>query len=59
MPTTPATPGSARPAAVINAEIRGLVEGGGLWSDEYLELLVEWEAAVRSEGLRGDVTEAA
>ncbi|MFB7649600.1 hypothetical protein ACFC0S_31985 [Streptomyces sp. NPDC056084] len=59
MPRTPATPGPARPAAVINAKIRGLVEGGGLGSDEYLELLVEWEAAVRSEGLRGDVTEAA
>ncbi|MFE3688229.1 hypothetical protein ACFXPM_34045 [Streptomyces sp. NPDC059095] len=59
MPRTPATPGPARPAAVINSKIRGLVEGGGLGSDEYLELLVEWEAAVRSEGLRGDVTEAA
>ncbi|GHB55228.1 hypothetical protein GCM10010331_48800 [Streptomyces xanthochromogenes] len=59
MPTTPATSGSARPAAVINAQIRGLVEGGGLGSDEYLQLLVEWEAAVRSEGLRGDVTKAA
>ncbi|MFE4862151.1 hypothetical protein [Streptomyces sp. NPDC056670] len=59
MPRTPAAPGSARPAAVINAQIRGLVDGGGLGSDEYLELLVEWAVAVRSEGLRADVTEAA
>ncbi|MEU6048931.1 hypothetical protein ABZ829_00650 [Streptomyces xanthochromogenes] len=59
MPPTPATPGSARPAAVINEQIRALVEQGGVRSDEYLELLVEWEAAVRSEGLRSDVTEAA
>ncbi|MFK0181872.1 hypothetical protein ACIQVR_38670 [Streptomyces xanthochromogenes] len=59
MPVTPASSGSVRPAAVINDEIRGLVEAGGLGSDEYLELLVEWEAAVRSEGLRSDVTEAA
>ncbi|MER5562159.1 hypothetical protein ACFW17_34260 [Streptomyces sp. NPDC058961] len=59
MPRTPATPGPARPAAVINAQIRGLVDGGGLGSDEYLELLVEWAVAVRPEGLRGDVTEAA
>ncbi|WP_100577132.1 hypothetical protein [Streptomyces sp. CB01201] len=59
MPITPATPGSARPAAVINAEIRGLVEGGGLGSDEYLQLLVEWEAAVRSEATQADVSPAA
>ncbi|MFJ2399879.1 hypothetical protein ACIOUE_01145 [Streptomyces xanthochromogenes] len=59
MRPTPATSGSARPAAVINEQIRGLVEQGGLGSDEYLELLVEWEAAVRSEGLRSDVTKAA
>ncbi|WP_328313057.1 hypothetical protein OG432_24260 [Streptomyces sp. NBC_00442] len=60
MPTTPATPRpSARPASVVNAEIRGLVEAGGLGSDEYELLLVEWEAAVRSEGLRSDVTKAA
>ncbi|MFD7541617.1 MULTISPECIES: hypothetical protein [unclassified Streptomyces] len=44
---------------MINEQIRGLVDGGGLGSDEYLQLLVEWEAAVRSEGLRGDVTKAA
>lgn len=59
MPTTPAGRGSARPASEINAEIRGLVEQGGVGSEEYLELLVEWAAAQRSQGLRGDVTEAA
>ncbi|MFE9372222.1 hypothetical protein ACFYM2_20980 [Streptomyces sp. NPDC006711] len=59
MPTTPAAAGSARPASVINEEIRGLVEQGGLGSETYLELLVEWAAAQRSETLRGDVAEAA
>jgi hypothetical protein len=58
MPPTPAAPDPARPASVINEEIRTLVEAGGL-SDAYLELLVEWAAAQRSEGLRSDVTEAA
>ncbi|MCT9092815.1 hypothetical protein N4G70_28675 [Streptomyces sp. ASQP_92] len=59
MPPTPASSGSARPASVINEEIRALVEDGGAGSDAYLELLVEWAAAQRSEGLRSDVTEAA
>ncbi|GHH50628.1 hypothetical protein [Streptomyces candidus] len=54
MPPPPSPPGPARPAAVVNAEIRGL------WSrscgclspaDEarYQELLVEWADAVRAE----------
>lgn len=59
MPPTPADPGSARPASVINEEIRALVEAGGLGSDAYLRLLVEWEAAVRAQGVRGDVRPAA
>jgi hypothetical protein len=59
MPSTPADRGSARPAAVINEEIRTLVEAGGPGPEEYLELLVEWATAQRSAGLRGDVTEAA
>jgi hypothetical protein len=59
MPPTPAAPDPARPASVINEEIRTLVEAGWLGSEEYLELLVEWAAAQRSEGLRSDVTEAA
>ncbi|MFD5940323.1 hypothetical protein [Streptomyces griseus] len=58
MPTTPAQPPRARSLAVVNEEIRGLLEAGGLVSAEgrcrYEELLVEWAAAVR-----GDVTEAA
>ncbi|WP_203687676.1 hypothetical protein [Streptomyces sp. SID14515] len=58
MPTPPASPRAARPLAVVNEEIRALLEAGGLVSAEgrrrYEELLVEWAAAVR-----GDVTEAA
>ncbi|MFI2081388.1 hypothetical protein ACH43Y_13710 [Streptomyces rubiginosohelvolus] len=58
MPTTPASPRAARSLAVVNQEIRGLLEAGGLVSPEgrrrYQELLVEWAAAVR-----GDVAEAA
>ncbi|MFI6642631.1 hypothetical protein [Streptomyces sp. NPDC050504] len=49
MPPTPAHPGPARPAAVINEEIRALVESGHVGSDEYLALLVEWVAAARAE----------
>ncbi|MEU9099739.1 hypothetical protein [Streptomyces sp. NPDC048361] len=59
MPNTPADRGSVRPASVINENIRGLVDEGGLGSDDYLQLLVEWEAAVRSKGLCSDVTKAA
>lgn len=59
MPPTPADCGSVRSAAVINEEIRGLVEAGGLGSDEYLALLVEWAAAQRGEAARADVRPAA
>ncbi|MFD7016169.1 hypothetical protein [Streptomyces sp. NPDC059928] len=44
---------------MINEEIRRLVDAGGLGSEEYLRLLVEWEAAVRAQGVRGDVRPAA
>ncbi|GGS42096.1 hypothetical protein GCM10010221_46250 [Streptomyces parvus] len=58
MPTPPTQPPRARSLAVVNEEIRGLLEAGGLVSVEgrlrYQELLVEWAAAVR-----GDVAEAA
>ncbi|MFD7109216.1 hypothetical protein ACFWAF_03370 [Streptomyces microflavus] len=58
MPTPSAQPPRARSLAVVNEDIRGLLESGGLVSTEgrcrYEELLVEWAAAVR-----GDVTEAA
>ncbi|MFB6675626.1 hypothetical protein ACFCWG_25010 [Streptomyces sp. NPDC056390] len=54
LPTPPAAPGSARPAAVVNAEIREL------WRDprvrlttegraRYELLVVEWAAAMREE----------
>ncbi|MFE4867765.1 hypothetical protein [Streptomyces sp. NPDC056682] len=59
MPPTSAVSGSVRPASVINEEIRRLVDAGGLGSEEYLRLLVEWEAAVRAQGVRGDVRPAA
>ncbi|MFI6638257.1 hypothetical protein [Streptomyces sp. NPDC050504] len=54
MPSTSADSNAARPmapraAAVINEEIRDLVEGGRVGSEAYLELLVEWAAAVRTE----------
>lgn len=46
--------GSVRSAAVVNAEIRGLLErtGGWLYGDtraEYERLVAEWAAAVRVE----------
>ncbi|MEV7654709.1 hypothetical protein AB0O39_11110 [Streptomyces anulatus] len=58
MPTPPAVPPHARSLAVVNEEIRALLEAGGLVSPEgrrrYEELLVEWAAVVR-----GDAAEAA
>jgi len=59
MPRTPAAPASARPAAVVNEEIRALWQrsGGVLTPEgqrEYERLLVEWATAVRA-----DVVEAA
>ena len=59
MPRTLAAPASARPAAVVNEEIRALWQrsGGVLTPEgqrEYERLLVEWAAAVRA-----DVVEAA
>lgn len=58
MPSSPAQPPRARSLSVVNEDIRGLLEAGGLVSVEgrcrYEELLVEWAAAVR-----GDVAEAA
>ncbi|WP_433546273.1 hypothetical protein ACQPZG_15045 [Streptomyces sp. CA-294286] len=50
---TPAAPGSARPASVVNAEIRALwscTDGALSTADEarYQELLVEWAEAVRA-----------
>lgn len=67
MPPTPPPHGSVRSAAVINEEIRGLWVGDvrvPTDADRYMELLVEWAAAVRSEAARaaamqGDVRPAA
>ncbi|KAB1146852.1 hypothetical protein F7R91_14850 [Streptomyces luteolifulvus] len=54
MPPSPPTPGSVRPAAVVDAEIRALMEetGGWLWGPtrvRYEQLRDEWVAAVRAE----------
>ena len=62
MPPTPQTPGPARPAAVVNAEIRALVERAGGWlygpsRERYEVLRAEWTVATAAE--RGDVVEAA
>lgn len=59
MSPTPPAEGSARPADVVNAEIRELVEecGGWLYGEtraRYELLVVEWAAAVR-----GEIVEAA
>lgn len=62
MSPTPLPDGTVRPAAVVNAEIRGLwPEGATTPTDavRYRELLVEWAAAVRAERMRSEVTEAA
>lgn len=54
MPPTPPGLGPARPAAVVNEEIRGLwLRAGGTLSAaerrEYELLLIEWAAAVRAK----------
>ncbi|MFD5294803.1 hypothetical protein ACFWJU_06305 [Streptomyces mutabilis] len=54
MSPTPPPSGSARPAAVVQAEIRALLQstGGWLWGPtrvRYEELRDEWVAAVREE----------
>lgn len=61
---TPPVPGPVRPAAVVNEEIRALVESVGGWlygeSRERYELLVtEWTVATAAERVRGDVVKAA
>ncbi|MFJ1604095.1 hypothetical protein ACIOHS_12095 [Streptomyces sp. NPDC088253] len=54
MTTDPASPGSARSAAELNEQIRGLwLRAGGTLSAaeraHYEVLLVQWAAAVRAE----------
>ncbi|MFD9465308.1 hypothetical protein [Streptomyces sp. NPDC060027] len=64
MPPTPPTPGSTRPAAVVNEEIRRL------WMDprvrlstegrrRYEVLVAEWTVAVAAEQLREGIVKAA
>lgn len=66
MPPSPPVTGSARPpvrpAAVVNAEIRALVESARGWlygetRQRYEKLVVEWDAAKAAE--RCEVVEAA
>ena len=54
MPSTPPRLGPVRPAAVVQVEIRDLLEatGGWLWGptrDRYEQLRDEWVEAVRAE----------
>lgn len=54
MPPSPPAPGSARPAAAVDEEIRALLEatGGWLWGptrERYEQLRDEWVEAVRGE----------
>lgn len=54
MSTTPPLPGSPRPAAVVQADIRALMQetGGWLWGPtrvRYEELRDEWLEAKREE----------
>ena len=66
MPPAPLPDGTVRSwprsAAVVNEEIRSLWPEGAtvpVDEDRYLQLLVEWAAAVRSEAAARDVSEAA
>ncbi|GAA3808373.1 hypothetical protein GCM10022206_53450 [Streptomyces chiangmaiensis] len=54
MSSAPPPPGSSRPAAVVNADIRALMEatGGWLWGptrERYERLRDEWVEAARGE----------
>jgi hypothetical protein len=62
MPSSPSALGGVRSAAVVNEEIRRLVQAaqGRLYGDarvRYAELVAEWTVAVAAE--RADVVEAA
>lgn len=62
MPPPPPTPGSLRPAAVVNEEIRALVAAAGCWlygetRQRYEVLRDEWTVAVAAE--RDGLAEAA
>ena len=62
MPSSPSPSGSARPAAVVNEEIRALVVRAAGWlygetRQRYEVLRDEWTVATAAE--RGDIVEAA
>jgi len=64
MSPTPPDPGSARPSAVVNEEIRALVVRAGGWlygpsRDRYEVLVAEWTLAVAAERVREDIVKAA
>lgn len=64
MPPTPPPCGPARPAAVVNEEIRALVVRAGGWlygpsRQRYEALVTEWTVAVAAERLHGEVVKAA
>ncbi|OQQ12934.1 hypothetical protein B0675_36430 [Streptomyces sp. M41(2017)] len=62
MSSPPPLPGSARPADVVNEEIRALITRAGGWlygetRQRYEVLRDEWTVATAAE--RGDIVEAA
>ncbi|NYV74212.1 hypothetical protein [Streptomyces sp. UH6] len=64
MPTTPPPTGPPRPAAAVNAAIRGLLERtrrrlSDAERREYEALLTEWHHATAAERLRESMTTAA
>ncbi|GGM05786.1 hypothetical protein GCM10010099_22450 [Streptomyces cinereus] len=64
MPPTPPPPGRMRPSAVVNAEIRALVQRAGGWlygetRERYEVLRDEWTVATAAERRCGDVVKAA
>jgi hypothetical protein len=64
MSPNPNTAGSARSSAVVNEEIRALVEAAGGWlygesRRRYADLVAEWAVAIAVERRRSELTEAA
>ena len=64
MSSTPLAPGTARPAAAVNADIRALMlrSGGRLREKDrpvYERLVAEWIVATAREQALGDVVAAA
>lgn len=64
MPATPPLEGRVRPSAVVNAEIRALVQRAGGWlygetRERYERLVAEWTVAVAAERACGEIVKAA